>query len=331
MRPESIQKKEDDFFQDLTNSAGVKYKLTTTTDIGNGVKIYSIRPNYNSYYYKTKTVKKSICLHFTVGYIKSDVTALSTKDNFVSVSYLVDRSGCIYEMFPDAEWSYHLGSGAIGGNGSMSKQSIGIEISNYGQLKLSGENLVDAYGSVYCNVSENQFYDKQNYRGYDYFASMTDVQIDAVSALIKYLGRTHDIPMNFKSDDAPFANNAEAISFKGVFYHTNVRKDKFDWPFTPSLKAVIAKCSSSNPPQTEAKADATKVETTTPETPKTDAPKPQTPASENTSSAETPAAVKPAAKPAVKVVPRMAPAKKSKSLFESVISLIIQLFVNKKH
>ena len=126
--------------------------------------------------------------------------------------------------------------------------------------------------------------------------------------------------MNFKNDDAPFANNAEAISFKGVFYHTNVRKDKFDWPFTPSLKAIIAKCSSSNPPQTEAKADATKVEATTPETPKTEAPKPQTPA-----------AVKPAAKPAVKVVPRMAPAKKSKSLFESVISLIIQLFVNKKH
>ena len=64
MRPESIQKKEDDFFKDLTNSAGVKYKLTATTDIGNGVKIYSIRPEFDSYYYKTKTVKKSICLHF---------------------------------------------------------------------------------------------------------------------------------------------------------------------------------------------------------------------------------------------------------------------------
>ena len=116
MRPESIQKKEDDFFKDLTNSAGVKYKLIATTDIGNGVKIYSIRPEFDSYYYKTKTVKKSICLHFTVGYIKSDVAALSTKDNCVSVSYVVDRSGRIYEMFPDTEWSYHLGSGAVGGN-----------------------------------------------------------------------------------------------------------------------------------------------------------------------------------------------------------------------
>ena len=228
MRPETIQKREDEFFSNLTNSAGVKYTLTQTTDIGQGVKIYSIRPAFTSYYYATKTTKKSICLHFTVGYIKSDTTALSTKDNCVSVSYVVDRSGRIYEMFPDTEWSYHLGSGAVGGNGAMSKQSIGIEISNYGPLKLSGENLVDAYGNNYCTVAEKQFYDQLNYRGYDYFASMTETQISATAALIKYLGRKHDIPMNFKPDDTPFANNAEAIAFKGVFYHTNVRKDKFD-------------------------------------------------------------------------------------------------------
>ena len=339
MRPESIQKKEDDFFKDLTNSAGVKYKLIATTDIGNGVKIYSIRPEFDSYYYKTKTVKKSICLQFTVGYIKSDVAALSTKDNCVSVSYVVDRSGRIYEMFPDTEWSYHLGSGAVGGNGNMSKQTIGIEISNYGPLKLSGENLVDAYGNVYCKVSENQFYDKQNYRGYDYYASMTNVQIDAVSALIKYLGRTHDIPMNFKSDDAPFASNAEATSFKGVFYHTNVRKDKFDWPFTPSLKAVIAKCSDVIPAQTEAKADAAKVETIVPEAPKAEAPKPQTPVPEKSSSTAAPAAEKTAAlkpaeklaeKTAVKAAPKKAPAKKSTSLLDVLLSLLAQLLGSKK-
>ncbi|WP_407450356.1 hypothetical protein [Fibrobacter sp.] len=53
-------------------------------------EIYSIRPDFTSYYYNTKTTKKSICLHFTVGYIKSDTTALSTKDNCVSVSYVVE-------------------------------------------------------------------------------------------------------------------------------------------------------------------------------------------------------------------------------------------------
>ena len=331
MRPESIQKKEDDFFKDLTNSAGVKYKLTTTTDIGHGVKIYSIRPDFDSYYYKVKTTKKSICLHFTVGYIKSDTTALSTKDNCVSVSYVVDRSGRIYEMFPDTEWSYHLGSGAVGGNGVMSKQSIGIEISNYGPLKLSGENLIDAYKNEYCKVSETQFYDKLNYRGYDYFASMTDVQISATAALIKYLGKKHDIPMNYKSDDSPFANNAEAVAFKGIFYHTNVRKDKFDWPFGPSLKALISACSDVLP-QVEAKADAVKT-AVPPEVTKVAEPAPK-PAEAPKAEAKAPETKKsPVIKPAAK--PQASKPKttttKAPSLLESIISLVIQLLGGKKH
>ena len=329
MRPETIQKREDEFFSNLTNSAGVKYKLTQTTDIGNGVKIYSIRPDFESYYYKAKTVKKSICLHFTVGYIKSDTTALSTKDNCVSVSYVVDRTGRIYEMFPDTEWSYHLGSGAVGGNGAMSKQSIGIEISNYGPLKLSGENLIDAYKNEYCKVSETQFYDKLNYRGYDYFASMTDVQISATAALIKYLGKKHDIPMNFMPSDAPFASDADALAFKGVFYHTNVRKDKFDWPFGPSLKAVIAACSDVLPQVEEAKADATKTAAVPEETPKpVEVPKP----AETPKPVETPAAAKVEIKPATKPQaskPKTTPAK-APSLFESIISLLLQLLGGKK-
>lgn len=346
MRPESIKKKEDEFFKDLTNSAGVKYKLTATTDIGGGIKIYSIRPDFNTYYYKTKTVKKSICLHFTVGYIKSDVASLSTKDNCVSVSYVVDRSGRIYEMFPDSEWSYHLGSSAIGGNGVMSKQSIGIEISNYGPLKLSGENLVDAYGNIYCKVSEEEFYSKQNYRGYDYYASMTDSQIAAVSALIKYLGRVHDIPMNFKGDDAPFASNAEATSFRGVFYHTNVRKDKFDWPFTPSLKAVIAKCSNELPQKEEVAADVTaassdvsKVDAVAPELDVAEVPQVEEPKVEEKTVEEKPVIEEKLAETAVPKEPERKPqvkkpapssSKKATSLLDIVLSLLAQLLGGKK-
>ena len=264
MRPETIKKREDEFFSTLTNSAGIKYKLTGTVDIGNDVKIYSIRPDYDSYYYTTKTKKQSICLHFTVGYIKSDTTALSTKDNYVSVSYVVDRCGRIYEMFPDTMWSYHLGSGTVGGNGAMSKQAIGIEISNYGPLKLSGDSLVDAYKNEYCKKSETDYYYEQNFRGYEYYASMTDVQVAAVAALVKYLGRKHDIPMNFKPDDALFASDAEAKAFKGIFYHTNVRKDKFDWPFGPPIKAIISACSDVLPPKAEAAPDATAKEAPAP-------------------------------------------------------------------
>lgn len=317
MRPETIKKTEDEFFKNLTGSTGGNYTLKATTDIGNGFKIYSIRRNYDSYYYKTKTTKKSICLHFTVGNIKSDAATLTKQNDHVSVPYLVDRSGRIYELFPDSEWSYHLGKHAVGGNEDMSKLSIGIEISNYGPLKLSGQNLLDDYGEIYCKVSEEEFYTKQPYRTRDYYASMTDAQIDAVVALIKYLGKKHDIPMNFKSDDEVFASAEEAISFRGVFYHSNVRNDKFDWPFTPSLKAVIAKCTNEQPSKVETQQDATMTETPVeptkvdvlapeldepeqkPETPKVESP---APATENVSST------------------------KPKSLLELILSFLAQLF-----
>lgn len=261
MTPDEIKKHEDNFFSTLT-AGGIKYTRKQITDIGNNIKIYSIRPNFNSYYRTEKTTKKSICLHFTVGYIKSDIPALSTPEKCVSVSYVVDRSGRIYELFPDSDWSYHLGSEAIGGNTVMSKQSIGIEISNFGPLTPSGQNLLNAYKQVYCKTSETEYYDKYSYRGHNYYASMTDVQVEAIAALIKYLCRKHNIPMIFKNDDAPFADAQKAVSFSGIFYHTNVRKDKFDWPFGPSMKALVLACSEELPNnienKIEIKADATR-------------------------------------------------------------------------
>ena len=214
-----------------------------------------------------------------------------------------------------------LGKDAVGGNTIMSKQSIGIEISNYGPLKLSGENLVDVYGGVYCNVSEEEFYTKQAYRGHDYFASMTDAQIDAVAALIKYLGKKHDIPMNFKRDDAVFASNKEATDFRGVFYHTNVRKDKFDWPFTPSLKAVIAKCTNEQPPKVESQPDATVTET---------------PVEPTKVDVLAPELDEPAPKPQEPKIESPAPAKenvsstKPTSLLELILSFLAQLFGSRK-
>lgn len=250
MTPATIAKCEATFATNLTSNKGVKFTLKETTDIGDGFTIKSIRPAYSDYYYTTKTTKKSICLHFTVGYILSDIDALATQGNHVSVSYVVDRSGNIYELFPDSYWSYHLGSNTIGGNGTMSKQSIGIEISNYGPLKDNGDKLIDAYKNTYCTKEETEFYEHFPYRGNDYYATMTDIQIDAVEHLLKHLCAKHGIPMAFKEDDNVFASANEAIAFNGIFYHTNVRKDKFDWPFYYPLQKLIAQCTAVSVPPT---------------------------------------------------------------------------------
>jgi hypothetical protein len=350
MVPTEIKKTEDEFISKLTAS-GIKYSLKETLDIGNNIKIYSIRPDYDSYFYPDKTTKKSICLHFTVGNIKSDISSLSKKDNHVSVSYVVDRSGRIYELFPDTNWSYHLGSNAIGKNEVMSKQSIGIEISNYGPLTLSGEELLDAYNKIYCKLSESEYYYKHPYKGHDYYASMTDIQTEAVAALVKYLGRKHNIPMNFKGDDEPFASASAAVSFNGIFYHTNVRKDKFDWPFGPALKGIIAACNDDLPNKVESKPDATKTASvkveTTPEVkletppPEQVQPEPQPekqPEAQPEAKPEQKTEPTPAPKPEQKTEPKPKTATiqtnqttgKSKSIIQTIIDFFLQLFGKKK-
>ena len=341
MIPTEIKKTEDEFISKLTAN-GVKYTLKETLDIGNNIKIYSIRPDYDTYYYQTKTTKKSICLHFTVGHIKSDISSLSAKGNHVSVSYVVDRSGRIYELFPDTYWSYHLGGNAVGKNEVMSKQSIGIEISNYGPLTLSGEDLMDAYNKVYCKLSETEYYYKHSYKGHDYYATMTDVQTEAVAALVKYLGRKHNIPMNFKGDDEPFASANEAVSFNGVFYHTNVRKDKFDWPFGPALKGIIAACNDELPNKVESMPDATKTASVKVE------PKPEvkleTPSQEQVQPEPQPEKqpeAQPEAKPVQKPEPKPTPKPATttsqassttgkKSVFQSIIDGFLGIFRKKK-
>lgn len=246
MHPSTISTKETQFANNLT-AGGAKYSIAGTTELPDGYRIVSIRPSTLTYFYPTETEKTSICLHFTVGYITSDIQALTNPTSHVSVSYVVDRGGRIYELFPDKYWSYHLGSGAVGGNATMSKHSIGIEISNYGPLNLKGGKLIDAYGNTYCSDSETDLYDRCEYRGKEYYASMTQEQVGATAALLKYLCSTHGIPLAFKEDDSVFASTSQAISFRGIFYHTNVRKDKFDWPFSPSLKSVIDACKEPEP------------------------------------------------------------------------------------
>jgi hypothetical protein len=76
---------------------------------------------------------------------------------------------------------------------------------------------------------------------------MSQEQVGATVALVKYLCATHNIPLVFKGDDDPFASADDALGFNGIFYHTNVRKDKFDWPFSPSLTAVIEACKEPEP------------------------------------------------------------------------------------
>lgn len=192
-----------------------------------------------SFFYQVETVKKKIVLHFTMGYLKGDIGTLTTQH--VSVPFVIGRNGNIYNLFASKYWSYHLGPGAIGGNSAMSKECIGIEISNIGPLKLVGSNLVTTYSDsdVYCTLAETQYYTKlpAKYRGYEYFATFTTAQYEAISKLIKFLCAKYNIPKKFVNEPERYEIMTEQgfVGFTGIVTHVNCRKDKvdigpaFDW------------------------------------------------------------------------------------------------------
>jgi N-acetyl-anhydromuramyl-L-alanine amidase AmpD len=254
MRVSKITEQEVQFSDKLINTSRVKYTDIGTYEIGYS-SVRQIRPKYDSYYYNTENKKDLIVLHSTAGTLRADMASLTAQDNHVSVSYVIARSGDIYELFDPKYWSYHLGKGSVGGNRVNSARSIGIELSNYGPLIKKGENLETIYSQlkytdsngvekkskkdVYCNTSDVDEYTivDDEFRGYKYFASFTDEQYIALSDLLDYLCKEFDIPKTFIDEDERFnvfSSASEAKSYKGICTHVNYRKSG-KWDLGPDF------------------------------------------------------------------------------------------------
>lgn len=245
MKASSISTHENSFQSSGIDSFGKKFILKEGTfPIKGTAETINImdcaRDNGDkSFYYQEETAKKKVVLHFTMGYLKGDIATL-TKQH-VSVPFVVGRNGIIYNLFASKYWSYHLGPGAIGGNTGMSRECIGIEISNIGPLKLIGENLVTTYSNtdVYCSLAETQYYTRLStkYRGFEYFATYTAAQYEAISKLLKFLCAKYTLPKKFLNEPERYAIMTESgfKNYTGIVSHVNCRTDKvdigpaFDW------------------------------------------------------------------------------------------------------
>lgn len=192
-----------------------------------------------SYYYETEATKTSIVLHYTAGQLTGDIPTLTKKDYKVSVAFVLARDGTLYRLFDEKYWSYHLGSGSLGGNEGNSKRSIAIEISNFGWISESDKNLKTYTGGVYCTKDDTQYFHTlaTAWREKRYFATFTAEQYKSLKALLKYLCAKFNIPYKFLSKTGDVATAArynlfssadEAKTFKGIVAHSNYRSDKWD-------------------------------------------------------------------------------------------------------
>jgi N-acetylmuramoyl-L-alanine amidase len=189
-----------------------------------------------TYYIAEAHPKERVVLHFTSGYIRGDVRALTVPKpdpaTRVSVAFLLARDGNIYNLFSSTYWAYHLGPTAVGGNTPMSRSSVAIEISNIGPLKLQGQMLIPAVATVstdvYCSLNEAAYYRKVSYRGYSYYASFTETQYANLVTLLRYLTARFNIPRRFLPLASRYETRTDIPTFRGITSHVNFRPDKFD-------------------------------------------------------------------------------------------------------
>lgn len=246
MKASNILGYEAGFRANGKDSDGKRFVLSpfqvTIPGTGESFEAVSCRPasGDESYYYKEVFPKKRIVVHYTAGYVKGDIAALTTPGKHVSVPFVVARDGTIYNLWPSKYWSYHLGKGAQGGNTEMSRSSVAIELSNLGYLRPKGNNLVTYFGNddVYCTLDDTDSYRKlaAPYRGYTHFATFTDAQYRSLANLLRYLTRTYDIPPAFLPEPQRHDVYPGVDKFRGITTHVNYQPQSYGkWDIGPSF------------------------------------------------------------------------------------------------
>jgi N-acetyl-anhydromuramyl-L-alanine amidase AmpD len=183
-------------------------------------------------YIQQQKEKKQIFLHFTAGgpNARNVIDYWDSNETRVATAFVIDGYGGIFECFNPDYWSYHLG--IKGTKGRLDKASIGIEICNYGPLKLKGGKYF-AWPKEYSQktIPANEVYSlPRGFRGFQYYQKFTDGQINATEQLCEFLIKKYDIDVQYEFDYSWFDYNNEVIrkTMPGIWSHTTVRTDKFD-------------------------------------------------------------------------------------------------------
>jgi N-acetylmuramoyl-L-alanine amidase len=197
------------------------------------MQVIKVTPEHRNlnFFYTSVYPKTQIVLHFTEGHLRGDLSQLTKENQHVSVPFVVARDGGIYRLFGSECWAFHIGRNPIGStNEELSRSTIAIELSNYGPLRLKGNDLITNYDDVYCSLDDTAQYIKLDtpYRGFSYYTKHTDEQYDGLIILLRYLTAQFGIPRAFLPEAVRHLATTQAIGFKGIVSHVNYRSDKND-------------------------------------------------------------------------------------------------------
>lgn len=220
-------------------------------------------------YFQGPTKKQYIFLHHTAGYNNPfAIVDMWAKDPIgpIGTQYLIGGlhpsndddtyDGEIVQCFNDENYAWHLTIG----NTEMHRNSIGIELCNFGWLTKGGYR--DLKTKKWIDKSTESFYTYTGlalskyqvvdlgfeFRGYRYYHKYSDVQLNSLSFLIKDLGQRLGIDIytgihkRLKSGEHPskvfdFWQDAKNGKIKGLLTHANVYQSG-KWDLSPQPNVI---------------------------------------------------------------------------------------------
>lgn len=156
-------------------------------------------------YYPQRYPKKTIFLHHTAGAHNPVSTILAWNGDAqgrVATAFVIGNKsadgnnagydGKVYRCFDESQWAYHLGMPDSGGR--VDKSAIGIEICSFGFLKRNGSKFFTYVNTEFTNKMGIAKL-AQPFRGYRYFQSYSDAQLESLRALLLDLSKRFQIDL----------------------------------------------------------------------------------------------------------------------------------------
>lgn len=195
-------------------------------------------------FFAEESKKTQIYLHHTAG--GGNAVAVSqywnSNDTRIATAFVIGENGNIVQCFSSKHWAYHLGidSEDFVKNGAkyqnLNKLSVGIEVCNWGPLKLRNGKYYNYVNGVV--KPENVTTLETPFKGTKYWYKYSDAQIESLRQLVEYLCDTYDIPKTYRSEI--WAIDKEAFKgTPGIYTHNSVRKDKSDMYPDPKVIEML--------------------------------------------------------------------------------------------
>lgn len=157
------------------------------------------------------------------------------------------QDGDIYQCFSSKKYAYHLGIPSETFKQynipyqRLDKIAIGIELCNWGYLTKQADGTFKNYVGGIVPAEEVTDLGSE-FRGYQFYHSYTDSQLNSLRDLIIYLCDKYNIPKTY-NENIWDINQAALNGQSGIFSHTSYRKDKYDCSPQPKLITMLKELS----------------------------------------------------------------------------------------